>query len=255
MTSSKKISKIKKFWKEENHVSKDEIIQSDHNIIDQISQFFASGSYYYYIFNFATLKIEYVSDSVRDVLEIEPKEFNLDTMLGCYHPEDLDKIHEKEQIAVDFLFKTLTTDQIKDYKVVYTNRVFTRSGIPKTILHQAKAIALSEDGKISKVIGVHTDISYLNTPIDHNVSFISYKYPSFYSVSLDKAQEQEKQLFTKREIEVIELISKGNSIKEISKQFIISEHTVRTHRKNILRKADVKNTVHLVTFCIREGII
>lgn len=255
MTSSKKISKIKKFWKKENHVPKDEIIQNDQQIIDQISQFFASGSYYYYIFNFATLKIEFVSDSVKDVLEIEPEEFNLESMLGSYHPEDLNKINDKEQIAVDFLFNTITTDQIKDYKVVYTNRMFTKSGKPITILHQAKAIALSAEGKISKVIGVHTDISYLNAPIDHNVSFISYKYPSFYSVSLDKARAQEKQLFTKREIEVIELLSKGCSIKEISDQLIISKHTVSTHRKNILRKADVKNTVHLVTFCIREGII
>lgn len=106
-----------------------------------------------------------------------------------------------------------------------------------------------------KVIGVHTDISYLATPIDHNVSFISYKYPSYYSISSEKVKLNEKQLYTKREIEVIELISNGNSAKEISELLFISEHTVQTHKKNILKKANAKNTVHLVTMCIREGII
>ena len=255
MKNSKKITDIKKYWREENYIEKEEIIHNDHNIIDQISQFFAVGSYYYYIFNFATLKIEYVSEGVNDVLEIEPKNLSLETMLGSYHPEDLDKLQDKERVASDFLFKQLDADQIVDYKVIYTNRILTKSGKCKTILHQAKALNTTKDGRIMKVIGVHTDISYLETPIDHNISFISYKYPSYYSVPTGKLKRNGKKLFTEREIEVINLISQGDSVKEIGELLFISEHTVKTHRKNILRKANVKNIAHLVTKCIRDGVI
>lgn len=88
MNYPNKIAKIKKFWKEENYIEKDEIILNDHNIIDQVSQFFASGSYYYYVLNFATLKMEYVSKGVKSVLEIEPQNFSLEKVLECYHPDD-----------------------------------------------------------------------------------------------------------------------------------------------------------------------
>ena len=255
MNYSSNISKLKKYWREENYIEKEEIINNDHNIIDTVSQFFASGSYYYYIFNFATLKIEYISDGVKTVLELEPENFSLEDMLGCYHPEDLDRMHDKEKLAADFLFKKINPKQIIDYKIVYLNRVITKSGVTKTILHQAKAISVTDDGRLMKVIGVHTDISYLSAPIDHKVSFISFKHPSFYSQSVDKLGLKERNEFSRREIEIIDLISKGLSIKEIAEQLFISEHTVKTHRKNILSKADVKNTVHLITKCIREGVI
>ena len=255
MKNSKNISRLKKIWREENYINKEEIINTDHNIIDQVSQFFASGSFYYYIFNFATLEIEYVSDGVTSVLELEPKDFTLEKMLACYHPEDIQRMQEKERLASDFLFKKIPVDQIIDYKVVYLNRIITKSGKTKTILHQAKAISVTEDGRLMKVIGVHTDITYLSTPIDHKVSFISFKYPSYYSQSTEKLGLKERNLYTKREVEIIELMSVGFSIQEISEQLFISEHTVKTHRKNILRKVEVKNTVHLIAKCIREGVI
>ena len=255
MKNSKNIAKLKKYWRDENYIEKNEIIHNDHNIIDQISQFFAAGSYYYYIFNFATLKIEYVSESVKEVLEIEPENLNLDTMLGSYHPEELDKLHDKEKTASDFLFRQIPPEHIVDYKVVYSIRVLTKSGKCKTILHQAKAINTTADGRIMKVIGVHTDISYLDTPADDKISFISYTHESFYAVPTGKEKLSLKKIFTEREIEIIKLISKGDSVSEIAVFLFISDHTVRTHRKNILRKANVKNTVHLITECIRDGVI
>ncbi|WKK66354.1 LuxR C-terminal-related transcriptional regulator [Lutimonas zeaxanthinifaciens] len=199
--------------------------------------------------------MEYVSEAVKTVLEIDPENFSLEKMLECYHPEDLNRMHDKERLASDFLFRKISPEQIIDYKVVYLNRIMTKSGVTKTILHQAKALSVTDDGRLMKVIGVHTDISYLKAPIDHKVSFISFKYPSYYSQSTNKIGLKEKNEFSGREVEIIDLISKGLSIKEIAEQLYISEHTVKTHRKNILRKADVKNTVHLVTKCIRDGII
>lgn len=49
-----------------------------------------------------------------------------------------------------------------------------------------------------------------------------------------------------REREVLNLIAWENSTKEIAKELYISEHTVLTHRKNLLSKMNVKNTAGLV---------
>lgn len=61
--------------------------------------------------------------------------------------------------------------------------------------------------------------------------------------------------FTNREFEIINLLAEGNRAKEIADELYVSEMTVRTHLKNILRKSDARNTTALVATCIRQGLI
>jgi two-component system nitrate/nitrite response regulator NarL len=53
---------------------------------------------------------------------------------------------------------------------------------------------------------------------------------------------------TDREIELIELFSKGLSSKEIAFQLNVSYFTVDTHKKNIFKKMNINSTVELVKF-------
>jgi len=60
---------------------------------------------------------------------------------------------------------------------------------------------------------------------------------------------------TDRELEIIRLISMEYSGKEISEELSISSHTVETHRKNLIKKLDVKNTIGLVKFALKNNLI
>ena len=60
---------------------------------------------------------------------------------------------------------------------------------------------------------------------------------------------------SKRELDILKLISEGFNSAEIAEQLFISDATVRTHRKNILSKTNYKNTAQLVKSCIIQGII
>ena len=51
---------------------------------------------------------------------------------------------------------------------------------------------------------------------------------------------------TRREVEIIRMIEKEHTSKEIGNNLFISEFTVGTHRKNIMRKLDVKNIAGLM---------
>lgn len=51
-----------------------------------------------------------------------------------------------------------------------------------------------------------------------------------------------------RELEIIQLIKKGLTSKEIAGTLFLSELTIETHRKNIFRKLSVKSTPALLTF-------
>ncbi|MEM6641476.1 MAG: response regulator transcription factor [Bacteroidota bacterium] len=57
-----------------------------------------------------------------------------------------------------------------------------------------------------------------------------------------------------RESEILSLICQEMTMKEISEHLFLSEQTVQTHRKNLMRKTGAKNTVGLVRFAFQHGI-
>ncbi len=58
-----------------------------------------------------------------------------------------------------------------------------------------------------------------------------------------------------RELQVLHLVAYEHSTKEIAKELYISEHTVITHRKNLLLKMDAKNTAGLVRRGFEQGLL
>jgi DNA-binding NarL/FixJ family response regulator len=64
-----------------------------------------------------------------------------------------------------------------------------------------------------------------------------------------------KSQLTKREMEILELVAKGKSNKEIAEILFISDRTANTHRTNIFLKMEVNNSVDLVSKAHRNGLI
>ena len=220
------------------------------DIVDQIASLFSVGPYYYYILNFESISMDYVSEGTREVLGLEPDEFSLQKAFEILHPEDLTSLPEKEAVATDFMLKKIILAERLMYKVVYMFRLMHISGIYKTMLHQAKALSLSDDGKIQYTLGIHTDVTYLNIPFNHDVSFISTERPSYYAVKTDSRlnyQESNfKNLFTNREKEIIQQMSIGKDYNQIAQLLFVSPHTITTHKKNILSKSGCKNGLSIL---------
>jgi DNA-binding CsgD family transcriptional regulator len=59
-------------------------------------------------------------------------------------------------------------------------------------------------------------------------------------------------MLTTRELEVVQLIAEGHTNNEIGERLSISGKTVSTHRKNILRKLDMKNTAMLIRYAVEK---
>jgi DNA-binding NarL/FixJ family response regulator len=59
---------------------------------------------------------------------------------------------------------------------------------------------------------------------------------------------------TQREKDVLRLIVEECTTPEIADKLYISTHTVETHRKNLLSKLNVRNTVGLVKYALENGI-
>lgn len=69
----------------------------------------------------------------------------------------------------------------------------------------------------------------------------------------DSRQEADKNL-SAREMEVLKLFAQSMTNKEIADRLFISVRTVESHKNNIMRKINLKSTVDMVKFAIRNNL-
>ena len=68
--------------------------------------------------------------------------------------------------------------------------------------------------------------------------------------------DDEKNLnLTPRENEILQLLAEGLTNKEIANKLFLSERTVVGHKTNLLSKTNCKNTVSLLAFAIKNGLV
>lgn len=60
---------------------------------------------------------------------------------------------------------------------------------------------------------------------------------------------------TPREMEILQLIAQEHTTPEIAEKLFISQGTVITHRKNLIRKLEVRNTAGLIKYAMQLGLI
>lgn len=63
------------------------------------------------------------------------------------------------------------------------------------------------------------------------------------------------QAITMREYEVLNLIAYENNTKEIAAKLYVSYETAQTHRKNLLKKLNVKNTAGMIRVAYENQLL
>lgn len=58
---------------------------------------------------------------------------------------------------------------------------------------------------------------------------------------------------TPRELEIMSLVARGLSNREIAELLAISVFTVRTHRRNLMDKFSLRNTAEITAYAVRQG--
>jgi DNA-binding NarL/FixJ family response regulator len=73
------------------------------------------------------------------------------------------------------------------------------------------------------------------------------------SLSANKSSKINKELFTEREIEIMDLIAKGLCNKEISRKLFISEGTVKNYITSILNKTELHHRTQIAIYYLNGG--
>jgi DNA-binding CsgD family transcriptional regulator len=208
---------------------------------------FQIGESFYLIIDVAKTKIDFCDVNVLNVLGYRPKEMSLALILESIHPDDLPVFMDYE-VEVSGFFSKLDKDKIQKYKVRYDYRMRTKKGVYKRLMHQAIPIEVDERGAVVKTLAVYSDIGYLKRNKTMSLSILGMEgEPSFLRLKSTKPLQRLNNPLSPRELEVLKLIGKGNSSKNIADKLKLSEHTVKNHRKNMLRKTGVSSSAGLLS--------
>lgn len=119
-----------------------------------------------------------------------------------------------------------------------------------------KAVNIGIDGYMLK----DSDSAELKKAIFHVIEGESYIQPSLIPLLNSKMVERDMdktkiELLTKRELQVLKLLSVGLYNKEIGKKLGISERTVKNHISNIFKKLGVTDRTQAAVFAIRNDLV
>lgn len=215
----------------------------------------SSGPFYYYVIDFYDMSLSNVSGAIEDIHGLDPKTVTFNDVLNTIHPDDVDFVANAEAFITTFFRERIAREKLLRYKMNYSFRSRMKDGEYVLLNHQAILLSLDEDGRSGKSLNIHTRIDHLSNLNTRKISLIGLNgEPSYMNMSLD-GELRPMPAFSKREKQILKLISEGFSSTEISEKLFIAVMTVKKHRQNILEKTDCKNITQLITESTFHGLI
>lgn len=224
---------------------------------------FPLGPIYHYLSDFYDLNVSEFSAGFEEAHGINPDQIaTVNDIVNLIHPDDLSFMVKAEKMASSFFTHTLGIEKITLYKISYNLRMKMADDKYHLFNHQGLILNLDENGNIAQSLNIHTNIDHLTQTNSYRISFISITdLPSYLNLEVKDPKNNFSMpplpmiKFSPREMEIIRLMAEGHNTKSIAGKLFISIDTVKTHRKNILKKGGCKNALELIFKGLSEGWI
>ncbi|MBO9701481.1 MAG: helix-turn-helix transcriptional regulator [Sporocytophaga sp.] len=123
--------------------------------------------------------------------------------------------------------------------------------------HQVTAISRDDNNDVRILLIQMTDIHQFKT--DDNIIFTIHKKnkDGVYANIMKRTFlcRDQDYILSEREVEVLNLMGQGLTSKEIADSLFVSEHTIYKHRKNMLKKLNVRRSGDLLKKALSVGIV
>ncbi len=182
------------------------------------------------------------------------KDVNSKMYYDSIHPDDLAFVLETDNMLHDF-FSEMTFNERKDYKLVYDFRIRNVEGFYVRYMNQCVVLDQNKNGETWLTLV----ISHLLSEPDENRKsqrrLINFKTGKLHLFNNNDDDLNSNIILSKREKEILILMSRGYNSTDISDKLHISINTVKNHRQSILRKTKTNNTVQVVFYSKKLGLI
>ncbi|WP_419869911.1 response regulator transcription factor [Chryseobacterium sp. CT-SW4] len=224
-----------------------------------IGEIFVPGQFYYYVINFTNSTLYNHHENILIMHGLIKYPAHLKEITDLIHPDDIEFVMEAEKMCIEKIKEINGFDYLQDLKSSYCFRMKTSKGNYELFHHQALHTYRDQSGKLLQSVNIHTNIEHIThqnsyvvlvSGINGRKDFHQMQWPRY-----SKDIQPLPAIFTKREVEILTYIAKGHSAGRISDHLNISEETVRTHRKNILRKSHCKNCSEVVKKAFEWGYL
>jgi len=227
-------------------------IDSNDPFIANMEEELKMNNQFFFIGDLIQLKIKLTSSGSKEILGVEPDQFDPGTFYTLTHPDDLTR-HNLARTKLFNLGQQMFITHKERYIISSNFRIMNASGNYSDLLIQCYLFYSEIPYKTVFILQVCTDISYFkhikygyHYYIGNDLSF--FRYP-------DEKLLKTGNVFSKREFELIKLLAKGKNSQQIADELFLSVHTVNTHRRNIIKKTNKDNTHELLMDLKERGVI
>jgi DNA-binding CsgD family transcriptional regulator len=178
------------------------------------------------------------------------EKINLTFLFDILHPNDSHLVQAIIKNSIDQIIQA----EIPKYTNVFklSSRIRKSNGEYIKILSDNFILQTNKNNLVQSILVRYTDISFLDESEEVDwwvdTEFIDKE------AIVNSVYGERKDVFTRREKEIVLLIILGSSNAGISRDLSISHHTVATHRKNILSKSKCSGVQDLKTYCKKNGV-
>lgn len=171
-----------------------------------------------------------------------------------------------DELAPDLILMDINMpglDGLKTTKLIkekHPNIIIVILTVSEDSTHLFEALKQGAQGFLIKKVNPGDWYPYLKSVVSDNIP-VSYELVNEVLQTMSSHPKKGVNQSTipnplsQREMEILKLVAKGYTNKEISTISYISEYTVKNHLKNITKKLGIKNRVHLTRHAIENGWI
>ncbi|MFZ4861749.1 LuxR C-terminal-related transcriptional regulator [Sphingobacterium sp. Mn56C] len=236
--------------------SQDYVPRKGRALASLVKDILAIGPYYSYVIDVLDYSLHQVSDAILALHGLSDYPKHIKEILQLIHPDDQDFVLKAEEATL-VKIQEIGFAYLLHFKCSYCFRMRMADGTYHMFHHQSIHLTKDKDGRLTEALNIHTDIQHI-APKNTKIVLVSAlgSDNEYYQIDLSPASTLPPMpAFSKREMEVLQLLSQGYSSPQIADRLFIAPDTVRTHRKRLLRKSQTKNVGEFIRKCLEWGLL
>lgn len=168
------------------------------------------------------------------------------------------KLLEPDILIIDLAMPIMNGfDTIKHVKSLYKKALIIVLSMYNDEDSIQRAFSYGIKGYLAKQSAASELINAINCVSEGKI----YLSSDIQSIDIEKLKNKSSSKYikysklSKRETEVLKMIARGNTSKQIAKELFISWKTVEKHRRNIMKKLDIHNVAALTRYAFDQNLI